>query len=46
MMLVDVYVYAYVYPYIQVFVPKENCAFMFAMTEVRCPQPPKAGETR
>ena len=30
----------------QVFVPKENCAFMFAMTEVRCPQPPKTGETR
>ena len=30
----------------QVFVPKENCAFMFAMTEVRCPQPPRAGETR
>lgn len=24
--------------------PKENCAFMFAMTEVRCPQPPRAGD--
>ncbi|CAM9976725.1 unnamed protein product, partial [Laminaria digitata] len=29
----------------KVFVPKENCAFMFAMTEVRCPQPPKAGDS-
>ncbi|CAN0280563.1 unnamed protein product, partial [Hapterophycus canaliculatus] len=28
----------------KVYVPKENCAFMFAMTEVRCPQPPRAGE--
>ncbi|CAM9480909.1 unnamed protein product, partial [Ectocarpus fasciculatus] len=30
----------------KVFVPKENCAFMFAMTEVRCPQPPRAGDNR
>ena len=28
----------------QMFVLSENCAFMFALTEVRCSQPPRAGE--
>ncbi|CAM9546987.1 unnamed protein product, partial [Discosporangium mesarthrocarpum] len=30
----------------KVHVPKENCAFTLAMTEVRCPQAPRAGGKR